>query len=92
MRADLVSLNDTLFEMIERIHDDELKGQELNEQLIKAKAISDISTNIINNTKLMIDAAKLMASDDFADSNIVLPKQITNSIKNEPLRLTTKAQ
>lgn len=76
MRANLVSLNDTLFEMVERINDDSLKGEELNEQLVKAKAISDLASNIINNSKLMLEVGKFMASDQFIESDIKLPKQI----------------
>lgn len=81
MKANLISLNDTLFEMVERINDDSLKGEKLNEQLVKAKAISDLASNIINNSKLMLDVGKFMVSDQFIESDIKLPKQIAFDTK-----------
>ena len=45
----LVDLNDHLFAELERLGDESLKGDELKEELDRAKALSDVSEKIINN-------------------------------------------
>lgn len=60
MKNDLNSLNNYLFEELERLNDDEeLSSEEnLNKELKRAKAISGVSTAIVNNAKLILDAKK----------------------------------
>ena len=52
----LVDLNNHLFEELERLNDEDLKGDELNEELQRAKAMSDVSGKIIDNASLMLKA------------------------------------
>lgn len=50
MKKDLNALNDYLFEQLERLNDDECLEQEgLEKELKRAKAITGISTAIVNN-------------------------------------------
>lgn len=60
MKNDLNSLNNYLFEELERLNDDEeLQNEEnLNKELKRAKAISGVSMAIVNNAKLILDAKK----------------------------------
>ncbi|MBR2677808.1 MAG: hypothetical protein IKE63_00110 [Bacilli bacterium] len=60
MKNDLNSLNNYLFEELERLNDDETldKDENLQKELKRAKAISGISTSIVNNAKLILDAKK----------------------------------
>lgn len=60
MKNDLNSLNNYLFEELERLNaDDELGSEEqLNKELKRAKAITGVSTAIVNNAKLILDAKK----------------------------------
>lgn len=60
MKNDLNSLNNYLFEELERLNDDETldKDDNLQKELKRAKAISGISTSIVNNAKLILDAKK----------------------------------
>lgn len=60
MNNDLNSLNNYLFEELERLNDDETldKDDNLQKELKRAKAISGISTAIVSNAKLILDAKK----------------------------------
>lgn len=60
MKNNLNSLNNYLFEELERLNDDETldKDDNLQKELKRAKAISGISTSIVNNAKLILDAKK----------------------------------
>lgn len=60
MNNDLNSLNNYLFEELERLNDDEEleKDGALEKELKRAKAIAGVSTAIVNNAKLILDAKK----------------------------------
>lgn len=52
----LADLNDHLFAELERLSDEELKGDDLKEELDRAKALTDVSEKIIDNASLMLKA------------------------------------
>jgi hypothetical protein len=56
MKNSLLDLNNHLFEQLERLNDDDCKGEKLTEELIRTKGISDIARNIIDNAKVVLDA------------------------------------
>ena len=55
----LLDLNDHLFEQMERLNDDNLVNGELEAELKRAKAMSSIAQQIINNGSLVLAANKL---------------------------------
>lgn len=59
MRNSLNDLNNHLFEQLERLNDDELNNEQLDKEIKRSKAVSDVSKNIVENAKLMLDATKL---------------------------------
>lgn len=59
MKNKLTDLNDHLFAEIERLGDEELSGEKLQQEISRAKAVSDVATRIIDNAKLALDATKL---------------------------------
>lgn len=59
MKNTLGDLNNHLFEQMERLNDDELNGEELENELNRTKGMATISSNIINNANLMFRAAEL---------------------------------
>lgn len=61
MKNGLVDLNNHLFAQIERLSDEDLKGDDLKEELGRAKAITGVSSQIVNNAKVLLDAAKFKA-------------------------------
>lgn len=66
-------LNNHLFEMLERLNDDEVVGDKLEEEIQRAKAITDVSKSIIENAKLSLDAAKLTAE---YSGRVVIPDML----------------
>ena len=59
MKNKITDLNDHLFAELERLSDEDLTGEELIQEINRAKALGDISGKIIENAKLALDATKL---------------------------------
>lgn len=74
MNNNLNSLNNYLFEELERLNDDEeLQNEEnLNKELKRAKAIAGVSSAIVNNAKLILDAKKYADEMGITNENEVL--------------------
>lgn len=58
MRNTLTDLNNHLFAQLERLSDEDLKGEELKEELQRSSAVSKVAQNIINNGSLVLQAQK----------------------------------
>lgn len=73
-KSTLSDLNNILFNQLERLNDKDLRGEELKEEMQRAKAIGDISKNIINSGSVMVQAMKIF--DDRMDANLKMPKML----------------
>ena len=60
MRNTLADLNNILFEQMERLQDDELKGENLETELKKTKSIVDVASTVIENATLSLEAQKFL--------------------------------
>ena len=71
MKNKLVNLNDHLFAQLERLSDEDIRGENLKEEVERAKAITGIANNIINNGKLAMQIADATAyrEDDTSHAN-----------------------
>jgi len=56
MKTKLIDLNDHLFAEIERLSDANLKGDKLTEEVGRAKSLSNVAAQIINNANLCLKA------------------------------------
>lgn len=74
MQNTLGDLNNHLFAQLERLGDEDLKGDKLIEEISRSKAISDVATRIIANGSLVLSAKKL--SDDRVDAKTIIPKML----------------
>ena len=64
-RNTLGDLNNHLFEQLERLMDDELAGEQLREEITRAKAVASIAKEIVATGQLVLDAKKF--EDDKID-------------------------
>ena len=77
----LVDLSDHLFAELERLGDEDLKGDELKEELDRAKALSDVSEKIINNASLMLKA--IHEQNEYGTVSRDVPKMLLGVTQNE---------
>ena len=61
MRNNITDLNNHLFAELERLGDEELSGEDLDREIVRAKAISDVSKQIIDSARVSLEAASLQA-------------------------------
>lgn len=73
-RNKLTDLNNHLFAQLERLSDEEIKGEELQQEFERAKAIGVISKQIIDNSKLTLDVMKF--SENNLAGNRSMPSQL----------------
>jgi len=77
MKNKAIDLNNHLFEQLERLNDEELKGTKLEEEIERSRAIVSVSRQIIDNGKLILAAKKHI--DDVGLNNEDLPLLLTES-------------
>lgn len=56
MRNTLTDLNNHLFAQMERLSDEDLKGEDLQEEIGRAKAVSTIAKDIVSNANTVLKA------------------------------------
>ena len=80
MKNKLTDLNNYLFEQIEKLNDDDLTKEQLQQQIIKAETISRISKTIIETASLQLNAIKIAA-----ENGVVKPQsfQLLLGVKDE---------
>ena len=74
MKNTLGDLNNHLFEQLERLNDEDLKGEKLQEEITRAKAINSVATQIITNGSLVLQAKKMI--DTCMSTDVDLPKML----------------
>ena len=81
MRNTLADLNNILFEQMERLQDDDLKGENLEIEIKKTKSIVDVASTVIENATLSLEAQKFLI--DMGISTKVNIPMLGISDKNE---------
>ena len=74
MRNTLGDLNNHLFMQLEKLSDEDLKGEELKEEVTRTKAISLIAKQIIDNGTLVLEAKKV--AEESLNADIELPRML----------------
>ncbi|HFU4567772.1 TPA: hypothetical protein ACGPBO_005566 [Bacillus cereus] len=73
-RNTLGDLNNHLFAQLERLSDEELKGEELQEEIERSKAVTDVANRIISNGALVLQAQKFHT--EYKSKDLEKPKML----------------
>lgn len=63
MKNKLIDLNNHLFAQLERLSDESINGDQLQNEIDRSKAVASVAREIINTGKLALDAQKALADD-----------------------------
>ncbi len=56
MKNGLMDLNNHLFAQIERLGDEDLKGEALKDEIARSKSVTQVASQIVANARLALDA------------------------------------
>lgn len=62
MKNRITDLNDHLFMQLERLSDEDVKGEELEAEVARAEAIVKVADKIVDSARLGLQAATLIAN------------------------------
>ena len=67
MKNKLTDLNDHLFAQLERLSDESLKGEALNDELRRSQGVATVAREIIQNGRLVLRAQELWGDRTLRD-------------------------
>lgn len=74
MRNTLGDLNNHLFAQLERLSDEDIQGDALTEEIERAKAVTSVASQIINNGTLVLQAQRFHT--EFKSKDLPKPKML----------------
>jgi len=77
MKNKAIDLHNILFEQLERLNDldkDEMKGEELTNEIRRAEAMNKVAAQLVNNGRLVLDAISVATN---APEKVVLPEMLS---------------
>lgn len=64
MKNNLEDLHNHLFAQLERLSDELVKGDDLKEEINRAKAITEVAQSIVENGKLAITVKRMLGNNE----------------------------
>ena len=86
MQNTLGDLNNHLFAQLERLSDEDLKGEELKEEMARAKAVTGLASQIIANGTLVLKARTLQLEYGVEDDSDGDEKKMPKILKAQFLK------
>ena len=80
MKNSILDLHNHLFAQLERLSDESVKGDELREELSRAKPVMGVADVLVQNAALMLEVEKLKSKTN--ETEITIPSVL--SADNEP--------
>lgn len=78
MKNKLTDLNDHLFMQLERLNDEDLKGEDLMNEIRRSKALNETAGQIISNARLALDATELQMEYATSRTELQMPAMLEN--------------
>lgn len=76
MKNKLIDLNDHLFAQLERLNDEELKGEALKDELHRSKGVVSVAGVIVDNAKLALDVERFIDDSIDPERKKEMPKML----------------
>ncbi len=74
MKNNLMDLNNHLFAQLERLGEEDLVGEQLQQEIGRAKSITDIAGKIIDTAKVVLEGEQLRA--EYGNRKFQMPPMI----------------